>query len=115
MEKYTLKCVVEEEILFTNKRIFKDDEEHSYTCRCYDGVAVCTPTDEADQPMIVATYPKKEEVLTDKELCHSILSYRGLYDLRNSQITYGDIMLKLGKLTKVTDSNIKTALQLMAK
>jgi hypothetical protein len=64
--------------------------------------------------MIVATYPKKEEVLTDKELCRSILSYRGLYDLRNSQITYGDIMLKLGKLTKVTDSNIKTALQLMA-
>ena len=115
MEKYTLKCVVEEEILFTNKKIFKDNEEHSYTCRCFDGVAVCTPTDEADQPMIVATYPKKKEVLSDKELCRAILDYRGLYDLRNSQITYGDIMLKLGELTKVTDSNIKTALQLMAK
>ena len=104
------KFILEDEILFTNKKIFKDSEEHSYTCKCYDGVAVCTPTDEDESPMIVATYPKKEEVLKDKNLCRKILDYRGLYDTRPSQITNGDIMLKLGKLTKVTDDSVKLAL-----
>lgn len=105
--------ILEEEILFTNKKIFKDSEEHSYTCKCYDGVAICTPDDE-ESPMIVATYPKKSDVLADKELCQEIREYRGLYDLRNSQITYGDIMLKLGKLTQVKDADIKVALQLLS-
>ena len=104
------KFILEDEILFTNKKIFKDSDEHCYTCKCYDGVAVCTPTDEDESPMIVATYPKKEEVLEDKKLCREILDYRGLYDMRPSQITYGDIMLRLGKLTKVTDDSVKLAL-----
>lgn len=115
MERTILQCVVEEEILFTNKKIFKDNDEHAYKCKCYDGVAVCTPCDdEHELPMIVATYPKKKDVLSDKELCRSIRYYRGLYDLRNTQITYGDIMLKLGELSKITDEKTKMALQLMA-
>lgn len=104
------KFILEDEILFTNKKIFKDNEEHCYTCKCYDGVAVCTPIDEDESPMIVATYPKKEEVLKDKKLCNKILEYRGLYDMRASQINYGDIMTMLGKLTKVTDDSVKLAL-----
>ena len=120
MEKLTLQCVIEDEILFTNKKIFKNNEEYSYTCKCYDGVAICTPTpndedeDEVNLPMIIATYPKRKDVLLDSELCRSILDYRGLYDVRRNQITFGDIMLKLGKLTKVKDSEIELALQLFS-
>lgn len=120
MEKLTLQCVIEEEILFTNKKIFKSNEEYSYTCKCYDGVAICTPTpddeeeDDVNLPMIIATYPKRKDVLLDSELCRSILDYRGLYDVRKNQITFGDIMLKLGKLTKVKDSEIELALQLFS-
>lgn len=120
MEKLTLQCVIENDILFTNKKIFKNNEEYSYTCKCYDGVAICTPTpnddeeDEINLPMIIATYPKRKDVLLDSELCRSILDYRGLYDVRKNQITFGDIMLKLGKLTKVKDFEIELALQLFS-
>jgi hypothetical protein len=115
MERQILQCVIEEEILFTNKEIFKDNEEHSYMCKCFDGVAVCTSNDEENElPMIVATYPKKSEVMADKELCESIREYRGLVDIINSEITYGDIMIKLGKPTQVKDDGIKSALELMA-
>ena len=119
MEKVTLQCVIEDEILFTNKKIFKNNEEYSYTCKCYDGVAICTPTpnddeDEINLPMIIATYPKRKDVLLDSELCRSILDYRGLYDVRKNQITFGDIMLKMGKLTKVKDFEIELALQLFS-
>lgn len=120
MEKLTLQCVIEDEILFTNKKIFKNNEEYSYTCKCYDGVAICTPTpnddeeDEINLPMIIATYPKRKDVLLDSELCRSILDYRGLYDVRKNQITFGDIMLKMGKLTKVKDFEIELALQLFS-
>jgi hypothetical protein len=65
--------------------------------------------------MLIATYPKKEDVRKDKELCRDILDYRGLWDLKASQITYGDIMLKMGKLTKVTDETILTALKEITK
>ena len=109
------KFILEEEILFTNKKIFKDSEEHCYTCKCYDGVAVCEPTYEDELPMLIATYPKKADVRKDKELCRSILEYRGLWDLTASQITFGDIMLKMGKLTKVTDEAILTALKELSK
>ena len=119
MEKFTLQCVIEDDILFTNKKIFKNNEEYSYTCKCYDGVAICTPTpnddeDEINLPMIIATYPKRKDVLLDSELCRSILDYRGLYDVRKNQITFGDIMLKMGKLTKVKDFEIELALQLFS-
>ena len=110
------KFIIEDEILFTNKKIFKDSEEHCYTCKCYDGVAVCEPTDENEGlPMLIATYPKKAEVRKNKELCREILEYRGLWYMVASDITYGDIMLKLGKLTKVTDEAILTALKEITK
>lgn len=110
------KFILEEEILFTNKKIFKDSEEHCYTCKCYDGVAVCEPTDESEGlPMLIATYPKKAEVRKNKELCREILEYRGLWYMVASDLTYGDIMLKLGKLTKVTDEAILTALKEITK
>lgn len=109
------KFILEDEILFTSKKIFKDSEEHSYTCKCYDGVAVCDPTDEEGLPMLIATYPKKADVRKDKELCREILDYRGLWDLKASQITYGDIMLKMGKLAMVSDETIQTALKEITK
>jgi hypothetical protein len=46
------------------------------------------------------TYPKKANVLSDDNLCMSILKYRGLYDLQKEDIHFGDIMLYLGKVEK---------------
>ena len=112
------KYILEEDIFFTNKKIFKDENEYCYTCKCYDGVAICTPyyheDDEEENknlPMIISTYPKKKDVLKDNDLCQEILTYRGLYDLTKKQIHYGDIMMYLGKLTKVDNNAIELALQ----
>lgn len=112
------KFILEEDIFFTDKKIFKDEEEHYYTCKCYDGVAICTPFyDEEDEeenknsPMLIVTYPKKEDVLKNNDLCQDILTYRGLYDLKKNQIHYGDIMLYMGELTKVDSNAVELALQ----
>lgn len=112
------KYILEEEIFFVDKKIFKDENEHYYTCKCYDGVAICTPYyDEYDEeenknlPMIISTYPKKKDILKDDDLSQKILDYRGLFDLRKNQIHYGDIMMYLGKLTKVDNNAIELALQ----
>ena len=35
------KSVIEEEIYFNDKKIFKDNFEHPYNCVCYDGYAIC--------------------------------------------------------------------------
>lgn len=115
MGRQILQYVTEKEILFTDKEIFKDNEEHSYMCKCFDGVAVCTSNDEENElPIILATYPKKSDVMADEELCESIRAYRGLDGIRNSQITYGDIMAKLGELAPpATDLAKEAALEML--
>lgn len=96
--------VIENEILFVDKWTFGDDHEHSYDCDCCDGVAICTRTDPNDTtiPMqIKVTYPTLDEILADEDKCDHILKYRGLHDLKPSDIHYGDVMMAYGEITKV--------------
>lgn len=95
--------VIESEVLFTDKRIFGDDHEHSYECDCCDGVAICTRTDPNDTtiPMqIKVTYPTLDKILADEDKCEQILRYRGLYDLKASDIHYGDVMMTFGEIER---------------
>lgn len=98
------KHVIEHHIEFSDKRFFKDNLPHLYDCKCYDGYAICYAQSNEDNvnvpPTIIVTYPKKANVLSDDNLCMSILNYRGLYDLQKEDIHFGDIMLYLGKVEK---------------
>jgi hypothetical protein len=93
------KSIIEEEILFTDKKFFGDKEEHAYDCVCYDGEAICTISDEEDENApkeIIVKYPRKRELTNDQK--DYILEYRGLYDLTRKDIHYGDIMMAYGKI-----------------
>jgi hypothetical protein len=98
------KSVIEEEIYFNNKKIFKDDIEHPYDCVCYDGYAICRAVQCEDNenvpPILKLNYPLRKEIMKSNAKCNSILAYRGLYDLSKKNITYGDIMVLYGVIEK---------------
>ena len=91
-----------EEVYFNDKKIFGDDEEHYYDVECFDGYAIATKSKVCDNDNAPAklkvTYPKREEVVKNKKLAAEVLDYRGLDDLTAKDITFGDIMIYLGKL-----------------
>lgn len=92
--------VIEDGILFFDAKIFGDAGEHEYQVKCYDGHAVATKVDEEDPKApetLILTYPKKEEVVKNESLTDKVLTYRGL--LYGEEITFGDIMICLGKFT----------------
>ena len=43
------KFIMEEDILLCDKKVFGDNEEHSFNCKCYDGYAECTATDSEEK------------------------------------------------------------------
>lgn len=90
--------IIEEKILFTDKKFFGDNEEHEYDCKCKDGIAMCERVgDDENEPLsIIVEYPTLSG-LTDKQKDH-ILEYRGLYDLTHKDIHYGDVMVVYGKI-----------------
>lgn len=91
--------VFEEDVLFSDSNFFGDSEEHSYDMECKDGMAIGKLNDDSDAPGVIkVTYPKLDEVLSDEKLSNYVLKYRGLHDLRPEDITYGDIMMALGKI-----------------
>ena len=96
--------ILEEDVLLTNKNIFKDKEEHAFNFKCYDGYAegINTDPDEKIQKVIM-TYPLREVVLADREMWKSVLDYRGLYDCTKRNITYGDIMIRYGEIQVVNE------------
>lgn len=93
-----------EEILFTDKRLFKDNEEHAYNCTCYDGIAFCERVDYEDDEegankhapkRLLLGYPTMAEVRgTAKET--ACRDYLGL-DKRDT-LTYAHIAIKYGRL-----------------
>ena len=96
--------ILEEDILLTNRKIFGDKEEHAFNCKCYDGYAECTSTDEDEKiQKVIMKYPLRKEVLADSEMWNAVLDYRGLYDCTKRNITYGDIMLKYGIIEVVDE------------
>lgn len=101
MENYCF----EEEILFTDKKVFGDDLEHPFDCKCYDGYAECVAVDceENDNlpnDVITVTYPLRDTIVTHQRKAYQVLEYRGLFDLDVDDITFGDIMVCFGKIEK---------------
>ena len=98
--------IKETEILFCDKKVFKDKKEHAYDCKCYDGYAICKLADEDDKtaPKVIrVTYPKRKDVLKNKDMCEYILEYRGLYDLSSININCGDIMVVYGVIDHIVE------------
>lgn len=92
--------IYEEEITFFDKGFFQDNDPHLYDCKCYDGYAICSAIeDEEKHQRVKVTYPLREEVLANEQMCKEVLEYRGLADLTKSDIHYGDIMLAYGKVS----------------
>ena len=94
----------EEGMLFTDKKIFGDNEEHEYDVFCRDGHAIAIPavgeliTNPQAPRLLELTYPKKDELTKkQKEEC---LKYRGIYQPA-SMCNVGDICMSLGKLSVI--------------
>lgn len=93
--------IIEDAVMFCDKDIFGDEEEHEYYCRCHDGYAQCYPSRSMGSPMLRLTYPKLQDVHNDEALCWKIIKYRGLdKDFETKDVHYGDVALYMGKLTK---------------
>ena len=94
--------VLETDILLHDKDVFGDEKEHAFDVECYDGYGIAKAIEDNEKVREVRlTYPKMSIVLKDKDLCHEILEYRGLWDLTPSDITFGDIMMALGEIEKI--------------
>lgn len=93
------KVIIEDSILFTDKKFFGDNKEHEYNCHCHDGQATCFLADDEDKTSpkrIVVKYPKIKELNNEQK--DYILEYRGLYDLTRKDIHYGDVMVAYGEI-----------------
>ena len=78
-----------------------NDKEYEYDMTCYDGYAYGVLRENTtDAPNIIKMeYPTLNDVIYDKGgIADYILSYRGLWDLDESKIQYGDIMMCLGEV-----------------
>ena len=100
------KFVIEDEILFTNKKMFGDDLEHAYECKCYDGFAIGTSLEEDMPKKIRIIYPLRHDIVSDHNKAHKVLHYRGLHDLSVKDITYGDIMICMGVIEPIKTRKI---------
>lgn len=97
------KRTIKEEMLFTNKKIFGDNNEHEYLVTCEDGIATAVPTEselaEGSTKVpkrLTLTYPKLEELSkTKKRIC---LEFRGKDD--TEECDYADVCMKYGKISK---------------
>lgn len=73
------------------------EDDKDYRIECYDGYAIAT-NEEGES--IRLEYPKLKEVLSDADMAYEVLKYNGLYDLKPSDLNYGDIMMCYGKPIK---------------
>lgn len=96
------KTYIEDEMLFTNKKVFGDNDEHEYKVKCYDGYATAEPTEDEmfENPkapkMLELTYPKLDELSDKKKI--EVLEYRGLYDEPVENCNYADVCMRYGKI-----------------
>ena len=103
------KFILEEEIFFTDKKIFKDDYEHPYNVKCFDGYGIGTAVECEDNISAPKTirilYPLRGDIISNDKKAEYVLTYRGLYDLSPKDITYGDIMIAYGTITPIKTRN----------
>lgn len=81
--------------------IFLEDNKE-YTVCCFDGYAYADRLYYKDKKpkTVKLKYPKLQEVLADPDMAYEVLKYNGLYDLKPSDLNYGDIMMCYGKPIK---------------
>lgn len=90
----------ERDILFTNKKVFGDDNEHEYHCVCYDGFGYGEAIGWHDpkKRSVVVAYPTVAQLCQYPAKMEAIREFLGLKD--GEKITYGDIAIKYGKFGK---------------
>lgn len=86
--------------------IFDDDEEHFYSGKFADGVAVLHrgPNDGGAPEKLVMTYPTMGEVKASADMEHEIRDYAGLG--AEDEINYFHIALKYGMSHKPEDAEL---------
>lgn len=85
---------------------FAEYPNAEYTCKCYDGVAICTLEDserDTSPNTLVVKYPTLEVVKKYDELAREILRYRGLSENNIQDLHYGDVMLYFGDIEYALD------------
>lgn len=87
----------EREIIFVDKGVFGDEEEHYFNCKCHDGYAIGKAADDEDCGVdkILVIYPTLEAV-SKLKLKEEILDWFGLHD--KEDITFGDVAIKYGHI-----------------
>ena len=93
--------VITDTILVSDKKVFKDDEEHMYIFDCYDGAAfgrISNDEKKSRFSTLIMSYPTVAELRKDPKKVDAIREYVGLDD--DEPINYHDIALKYGKLGK---------------
>lgn len=102
MEKLIIKTDVE-----LNNGVIAD-------CFCINGFALAVEqSDEERKFSFCLSYPTLEDVLTDKDKCHEILTYCGLWDLTDKEINFGDIMLTFGEIIPPNKENLNELLDVV--
>lgn len=99
--KFNTKIINDTIILVSDKKVFKDDEEHIYIFDCYDGVAfgrISSDEKKSRFSTLIMSYPTVAELRKNPKKVDAIREYVGLDD--DDEINYHDIALKYGKLGK---------------
>lgn len=86
----------EYDIEISDSAFFKDNEVHLFDCQCFDGYAICVEKETGKN--ITLHYPLRSVVICNDSMADEVLNYRGLWDLKAKDITFGDIMMCYGKI-----------------
>lgn len=96
------KSILENGVYLVDNSVFNDGNEHIYDVECFDGYAIATKAvDEESEnapSRLKLSYPLRAEIVNNEDKAHKVLEYRGLYDLKPQDITFGDIMMCMGKI-----------------
>lgn len=93
---------IDDEIILCNSpqsqmpNVFSDDEEHHYSGKFYDGIAVLkADPDEKDVPKkLIMTYPTMDMIDDSADLAYEVRDYSGLDP--EEDINYFNVALKYG-------------------
>lgn len=87
------------DILFCDRKLFGDEEEHFYEGKFYDGIALLKrgKHEHGDTPeKLILLYPTMDFIKKDTEKVDKIRAYCGLDD--SEKIYYHDIALAFGEI-----------------
>ena len=91
-----------DEMLLTDKSVFKDENEHAYRVLCYDGMAVAQPTDrelqlnpKAPKKLFLVYRPIECMTALEKAVC---LEYRGIKYTNENECGFVDVCICMGRI-----------------